>query len=82
MDMKNKIKHGVFSDVTGNKPILICEDDNDAMVFCYSQNKDLYPKEIMTLSPLYCFIRKVEVNYKGDVVRIIRTEGKYANISK
>lgn len=71
MDLKNKIKYGVFSDVTGNKPMLICEDKNNAMDFCYSQNKGLYPKEIMILSPLYCFIRKVEVDYKGDVVRII-----------
>lgn len=70
MDMKNKIKFGVFSDVTGNKPMLICEDENKAMDFCHSQNKNL-PEEIMILSPLYCFIRKVEVNYKGDVVRII-----------
>lgn len=71
MDLKNKIKYGVFSDVTGNKPILICEDEDKAMAFCYSQNKDLYPKEVMILSPLYCFIRKVEVNYKGDIVRKI-----------
>lgn len=70
-ELKNKIKYGIFSDVTGNKPMLICEDKNNAMEFCYSQNKDLYPKEIMTLYPLYCFIRKVEVNYKGDVIRII-----------
>ncbi len=72
--MKNKIKYGVFSYATGNKPMLICDNNNEAMDFCYSQNKDLYPKEIMVLSPLYCFIRKVEVNCKGDVVRIIGDE--------
>lgn len=71
MDLKNKIKYGVFSDITGNKPMLITWDKNEAMDFCYLQNKDLYPKEIMTLSPSYCFIREVDVNYKGDVVRII-----------
>lgn len=71
MELKNKIKYGVFSEVTGNKPMLICEDEDKAMDFCYSQNKDLYPKEIMILSPLYSFIRKVEVNYKGDVIGII-----------
>lgn len=71
MDLKNKIKYGVFSDITGDKPMLIVEDEDKAMDFCYSQNKNL-PEEIMTLSPLYCFIRKVEVNAKGDVVRIIK----------
>lgn len=70
MDLENKIKYGIFSDITGNKPMLITEDENRAMEFCYSQNKNL-PEEYMTLSPLYCFIRKVEVNYKGDMVRIV-----------
>lgn len=79
-DLKNKIKYGVFSGITGDKPMLICEDNNDAMDFCFSQNKDLYPKEIMVLSPLYCFIRKVEVNNKGDVIRIIGNE-KWKNIN-
>ena len=65
------ITYGVFSDITGNKPMLVTEDEDKAMAFCYSQNRNLYPKEIMILSPLYCFIRKVEVNYKGDVIRII-----------
>lgn len=73
-DLKNKIKYGVFSEITGSKPILVCENNNGAMDFCYSQNKDLYPKEIMVLSPLYCFIRKVEINYKGDIIRIIGNE--------
>lgn len=60
------IKHGVFSEVTGDKPMILFDDDGDAKDFCYSQNKDLYPKEVMVLSPIYCFIRKVEVNDKGD----------------
>ena len=71
MDMKNRITFGVFSDTTGNTPILISDDEDRLKDFCYSQNKDLYPKKIMIFSPLYCFIRKVEVNYKGDLVRII-----------
>lgn len=35
MDLENKIKYGVFSDITGDKPLLICEDENKAMAFCY-----------------------------------------------
>ncbi len=75
MDLKNKIKYAVFSDITGDKPMLICEDENKAMDFCRSQNKNL-PVEIMTLSCLYCFIRKVEVDAKGDVIRIIKPKWK------
>ncbi len=80
MDVKNKIKYGVFSEITGNKPILVLEDENNAKDFCYSQNKNLFPKEIMTLSPLYCFIRNVEVNCKGEVVRIIEKWNRKINI--
>lgn len=71
VEIKNRIAFGVFSDATGNKPILISDDEEILKDFCYSQNKDLYPKEIMVLFPIYCYIRKIEVNYKGDLVRII-----------
>ncbi len=64
------IKYGVFSEVTGNKPMIVLDDVEDAKDFCYSQNKNLYPKEIMVLSPIYCFIRKVEVDDKGDIIKI------------
>ena len=64
------IKYGVFSEVTGDKPMIICDDDGDAMDFCYSQNKNIYPKEVMAISPIYCFIRKVEVDDKGKIIRI------------
>lgn len=84
MDLENKIRYGTFSDITGNKPIFIYENKNDAMDFCYSQNKNLYPKEVMILSPLYCFIRKVEVNHNGDVVRIIEKwkDRKFKNVEE
>lgn len=48
----------------------MCDDIGDAMDFCYSQNKNIYPKEIMVVSPIYCFIRKVEVNDIGDIINI------------
>lgn len=64
------IKYGVFSEITGDRPMILFDDSDRAKDFCYSQNKGLYPKEFMVLSPLYCFIRKVEVNDKGDIIRI------------
>ena len=64
------IKYGVFSEATGDKPMIICNDDEDVMDFCYSQNKNIYPKEVMTISPIYCFIRKVNVNDKGEIINI------------
>jgi len=64
------IKYGVFSEVTGDKPMIVFDDDGDAKDFCYSQNKNLYPKEIMVLSPIYCFIRNVEVDDKGNIISI------------
>lgn len=63
-------KYGVFSDITGDKPMFVYDHKEDAEDFCYSQNKYLYPKEIMVLSPTYCFIRKVEVNDKGEIMCI------------
>lgn len=81
VDLENKIKYGAFSEITGDKPMLVCEDEDKVMSFCYSQNKNL-PEDIMTLSPLYCFIRKVEVNAKGDVIRIIKPEWKSKKIKK
>ena len=76
------IKYGAFSEVTGDKPIKVCDDIGDAMDFCYSQNKNIYPKEVMTISPIYCFIRKVEVNDRGDIISIdgiIRNKGVVMN---
>lgn len=69
------IKYGAFSEITGDRPMILFDDNDLAMDFCYSQNKGLYPKEFMVLSPLYCFIRKVEVNDKGDIIRI--EKGRY-----
>lgn len=56
----------VYSEITGNKVIFETEDKEKAKDFCYSQNKNLYPKEIMTLSPLYCFIREEIVKNKKE----------------
>lgn len=74
------IKHGVFSEVTGDKPMAVFDNDGDAKDFCYSQNKNLYPKEIMVLSPIYCFIRKVEVNDKGDIISIEGVNGLWKKL--
>ncbi len=57
---KNKIKYGVFSEITGSDPIIISEDKEELMDFCYSQNKNLYPKEIAVLSPLHCSIKRLD----------------------
>jgi len=69
------IKYGVFSEVTGDKPMVLFDDNGEAKDFCYSQNKNLYPKEIMVLYPIYCFIRKVEVDDKGNIITIEDVKG-------
>lgn len=40
-------KYGVFSEATGDRPMKVCDDIGDAKDFCYSQNKNIYPKEVM-----------------------------------
>jgi len=51
------MKYKVYSDMTGNKPIFVTNNEEEAQNFCYSQNKNLYPKEVMIYSPMYCYYK-------------------------
>ncbi len=55
---EKNMKYKVYSEMTKNTPLFESNSKKEAMDFCYSQNKNIYPKSIMPLMPMYCFIRE------------------------
>ena len=46
----------------GKKEIVRLDTEDIAAKYCYDQNKNIYPKEIMEISPLYCHYTKMDVD--------------------